>query len=98
MDVSTKVSQLFQKNYAAEYSVEFEPKSDVNKSLSISTKIYASNIDRGIDLANVGAGVRSIYILSLLEGIIYRVGLMMERIDDIKQFVRGHDLFGLFGG
>ncbi|WP_368936260.1 hypothetical protein [Bacillus sp. SH8-8] len=22
----------------------------------------------------------------------------MERIDDIKQFVRGHDIFGLFGG
>ncbi|WP_368936257.1 hypothetical protein [Bacillus sp. SH8-8] len=58
MDVSTKVSQLFQKNYAEEYSVEFEPKSDVNKSLSISTKVYASNIDRVIDLANVGAGVR----------------------------------------
>ncbi|PGW64693.1 hypothetical protein COE26_27795 [Bacillus cereus] len=67
MDVSIKVSELFQKNYAGDYTVEFEPKSDVNKSLSISTKVYASNINRVIDLANVGAGVRSIYILSLLQ-------------------------------
>jgi putative ATP-dependent endonuclease of the OLD family len=66
-DVSNKVSEYFQKNYAKEYNIEFEPTSDVNKSLSISTKIFDNNIGKMVDLANVGAGVRSIYILSLLQ-------------------------------
>lgn len=67
LDVSSTVSDFFQRNYNENYRVEFEPHSDINKSLSISTKIFDNNIERMVDLANVGAGVRSIYILSLLQ-------------------------------
>lgn len=67
LDVSTKVSAFFQRNYNENYRVEFEPHSDINKSISISTKIFDNNIQKMVDLANVGAGVRSIYILSLLQ-------------------------------
>ncbi|WP_031517681.1 ATP-dependent nuclease [Desulfofalx alkaliphila] len=66
-DISAQISEFFQRNYKSDYSIYIDPKSNVDSSFSISTKIYDPSLERKIDLSNVGAGVRSIYILSLLE-------------------------------
>lgn len=66
-EISSEISKLFCKNYKNDYQVCIDPKSNVDSSFSISTKIFDPNLNKKIDLSNVGAGVRSIYILSLLE-------------------------------
>ncbi|WP_416198793.1 MAG: AAA-15 domain-containing protein [Sporanaerobacter sp.] len=67
VEISSEISSYFQSNYKDGYKIYIEPKSNVDKSLSINTKIYNPTLDQKIELSNVGAGLRSIYILSLLQ-------------------------------
>lgn len=65
--ITRSISERFQNNYQKNFSVNIKAVSNIDKSFSITTKIYDPNLDAEIDLSNVGAGVRSIYILSLLQ-------------------------------
>lgn len=66
-DVSEKISEFFSENYENGYKIYLNPKSNVDKSFSIGTQIFDPNLQRSIELSKVGAGIRSIYILSLLQ-------------------------------
>ncbi|NYE57739.1 AAA family ATPase [Carboxydothermus ferrireducens] len=66
--VSETINRFFQNNYSQQnFKIIIDPTSNLEKSLSIKTKIIDSNLGKKLDLSNVGAGVRSIYILSLLQ-------------------------------
>ena len=65
--ITRSISERFQNNYQKNFTVNIKAVSNIDKSFSITTKIYDPNLDAEIDLSNVGAGVRSIYILSLLQ-------------------------------
>lgn len=66
-DISDGISKIFQSNFNDDYEILLNTSSNVNKSFTISTKIYLPQLKKHVDLSNVGAGVRSIYILSLLQ-------------------------------
>ena len=66
-DIKNKVSKQFQENYKEGYLINIQAKNLVEKSFSVNTKIYDPMLDKEIELSNVGAGIRSIYILSLLQ-------------------------------
>lgn len=61
------VSERFAKNYQSGFKVNIKATSNIDKSFSIMTKLYDPMLKTEIELSNVGAGVRSIYILSLLQ-------------------------------
>lgn len=65
--ITDSISEQFGKNYQSNFRVNIKATSSVNKSFSIITKIYDPALGSEIDLSNVGAGVRSVYILSLLQ-------------------------------
>lgn len=65
--ITRSITERFQNNYHNSFKVNIKATSNVDKSFSIITKIYDPNLDAEIELSNVGAGVRSIYILSLLQ-------------------------------
>lgn len=65
--ITRSISERFNKNYRKDFKVNIKATSSINKSFSISTKIYDPALDSEIELSNVGAGVRSVYILSLLQ-------------------------------
>lgn len=65
--ITRSISERFQNNYQKNFTVNIKATSNIDKSFSITTKIYDPNLNAEIDLSNVGAGVRSIYILSLLQ-------------------------------
>ncbi len=65
--ITDSISEQFGKNYQRNFRVNIKATSSVNKSFSIVTKIYDPALGSEIDLSNVGAGVRSVYILSLLQ-------------------------------
>lgn len=67
-EVSCTISEFFQENYLENYNVMIDPQCNINKSVSgIITKIYDPNIQKELHLSNVGAGLRNIYNLSLLQ-------------------------------
>ena len=65
--VTQSISEIFQNNYQSNYKIRIKATSNIDKSFSIITKIYDPYLDAEIELSNVGAGLRSIYILSLLQ-------------------------------
>ena len=65
--VTSSISEHFQENYRKDYKVNLKVTSDSSKSISVATKIYDPVLGNDIDLSNVGAGIRSIYLLSLLQ-------------------------------
>lgn len=67
-EVSETISTYFQKNYQNDYCIKIAPQCNINKSVAgISTKIYDPNIQKELLISNVGAGLRNIYNLSLLQ-------------------------------
>ena len=66
-EITRRITESFQKNYQEGFKVNIKATSNVDKSFSLITKIYDPNLGAEIELSNVGAGVRSIYILSLLQ-------------------------------
>ncbi|KZL89404.1 AAA family ATPase [Clostridium magnum] len=67
INISDKISSYFNTNYKDGYKVFIEANASIDKAFSVITKIYDSNLNKEIELSKVGAGVRSIYILSLLQ-------------------------------
>lgn len=66
--VSKTISDYFEVNYKRDYKIKIDPKCNINESAtSLSTKIYDPNIQKELSISNVGAGLRSIYYLSLLQ-------------------------------
>lgn len=65
--ITRSITERFQNNYHNNFKVNIKATSNIDKSFSITTKIYDPNLNAEIELSNVGAGVRSIYILSLLQ-------------------------------
>lgn len=65
--ITQSITEQFNKNYRKDFRVNIKATSSINKSFSLSTKIYDPALDSEIELSNVGAGVRSVYILSLLQ-------------------------------
>lgn len=65
--ITESITKNFQKNYREDYKIAIKATSNIDKSYTLSTKIFDPMLDKDIDLSNVGAGVRSIYILSLLQ-------------------------------
>lgn len=65
--ITQSISENFQNNYQSNYKIRIKATSNIDKSFSIITKIYDPYLDAEIELSNVGAGLRSIYILSLLQ-------------------------------
>lgn len=65
--ISNTLSEFFSKNYKEDYKIILDPRSNIDKSFNINTKIYDPNLGRRVDLSNVGAGLRNIYVLSLLQ-------------------------------
>jgi predicted ATP-dependent endonuclease of OLD family len=67
-EVSRTISVYFQENYQKDYSIKITPQCNINKSVAgISTKIFDPNIQKELSISNVGAGLRNIYNLSLLQ-------------------------------
>ncbi|MGA9187334.1 MAG: AAA family ATPase [Methanosarcina sp.] len=66
--VSKTISEYFQDNYQKDYNIKITPQCNINKSATnIITKIYDPNIEKELSISNVGAGLRNIYYLSLLQ-------------------------------
>lgn len=65
--ITQSITKNFQKNYRDDYKIAIKATSSIDKSYTLSTKIFDPMLESEIDLSNVGAGVRSIYILSLLQ-------------------------------
>lgn len=66
-EITQSITENFQKNYRSGYEIAIKATSSIDKSYTLSTKIFDPMLEKEIDLSNVGAGVRSIYILSLLQ-------------------------------
>lgn len=62
-----KITQRFEYNYRKDYKINIRPTSNINKSFTLSTKFYDPFLASEVDFSNVGAGLRSVYILSLLQ-------------------------------
>ena len=66
--VSQTISYYFEENYQKDYKIKIDPTCNINKSVAgLSTIIYDPNIKKELSISNVGAGLRSIYNLSLLQ-------------------------------
>lgn len=61
------ISERFAKNYQDGFKVNIKATSNIDKSFSIITKLFDPALNSEVELSNVGAGVRSVYILSLLQ-------------------------------
>lgn len=66
-EITQRISEQFSENYQSGFRVNIKATSNVSKSFSLQTKIYDPALDAEVEMSNVGAGVRSIYILSLLQ-------------------------------
>lgn len=65
--VEDTITSIFNENYNDNLKIKYESDIDLTKSINISTKIYNELIKNDIKVSKVGSGVRSIYILSLLQ-------------------------------
>ena len=66
-EISEEISQYFQQNFQDEYKIMLNSSSNVNKSFALNTKIFVPALDKYVEISKVGAGLRSIYVLSLLQ-------------------------------
>lgn len=66
-NIENIITSIFNDNYNNNLKIKYEPDIDLTKSINISTKIYNELIENNIRMSNVGSGIRSIYILSLLQ-------------------------------
>lgn len=66
-DVQNKITTIFNENYNDKLKIKYESNIDLAKSINVSTKIYNELIENDIPVSNVGSGIRSIYVLSLLQ-------------------------------
>lgn len=64
---TSSISERFAKNYQDGFKVNIKATSNIDKSFSIITKLFDPSLNSEVELSNVGAGVRSVYILSLLQ-------------------------------
>lgn len=64
---TSSISERFAKNYQNGFKVNIKAMSNIDKSFSIITKLFDPALNAEVELSNVGAGVRSVYILSLLQ-------------------------------
>jgi predicted ATP-dependent endonuclease of OLD family len=64
---TSSISERFAKNYQDGFKVNIKATSNIDKSFSIITKLFDPALNAEVELSNVGAGVRSVYILSLLQ-------------------------------
>lgn len=64
---TSSISERFAKNYQDGFKVNIKATSNIDKSFSIITKLFDPVLNAEVELSNVGAGVRSVYILSLLQ-------------------------------
>lgn len=64
---TSSISEQFAKNYQKGFKVNIKATSNIDKSFSILTKLFDPVLNAEVELSNVGAGVRSVYILSLLQ-------------------------------
>lgn len=64
---TSSISERFAKNYQKGFKVNIKATSNIDKSFSILTKLFDPVLNAEVELSNVGAGVRSVYILSLLQ-------------------------------
>lgn len=64
---TSSISEQFAKNYQNGFKVNIKATSNIDKSFSIITKLFDPALNAEVELSNVGAGVRSVYILSLLQ-------------------------------
>lgn len=65
--IRNRLSTKFSQNYRQDFGINLKATSNVDKSFAILTKIYDPVLDSELNLSNVGAGLRSIYILCLLQ-------------------------------
>ncbi|AIJ05723.1 hypothetical protein JH146_0878 [Methanocaldococcus bathoardescens] len=65
-EISERIAEFFKNYYSSDYSVKLKPEVDIEKAFSTETKIFSQYLGEK-PLSNFGAGVRSIYILSLLK-------------------------------
>lgn len=65
--LTRNISERFAKNYQDGFKVNIKATSNIDKSFSLITKIFDPALNSEVELSNVGAGVRSVYILSLLQ-------------------------------
>lgn len=61
------INQFFKIYYSGEYAVKLDPNIDLRKAVNVEVKMKIPGIPEGIPLTNVGTGVRSMYLVSLLE-------------------------------
>lgn len=66
-NIENTITTIFNENYSENLKIKYESDIDLTKSINISTKMYNELIKNDIRVSNVGAGIRSIYILSLLQ-------------------------------
>lgn len=66
-NIENTITAIFNENYNDSLRIRYESDIDLSKSINISTKIYNELIENNIKVSNVGSGIRSIYILSLLQ-------------------------------
>lgn len=66
-NIENKITAIFNENYNDNLKIKYESDIELSKSINISTKIYNELIENNIKVSNVGSGIRSIYILSLLQ-------------------------------
>lgn len=64
---TSSISERFAKNYQKGFKVNIKVTSNIDKSFSILTKLFDPVLNAVVELSNVGAGVRIVYILSLLQ-------------------------------
>lgn len=69
-EFETLVNKCFHKNGAPMQHIKYEIKCDMNEIFKINTKVYNEERDTSGDLATMSAGMRSIYLLSLIEAYI----------------------------
>lgn len=66
-NIENTITAIFNENYNDSLRIKYESDIDLSKSINISTKIYNELIENNIKVSNIGSGIRSIYILSLLQ-------------------------------
>lgn len=66
-NIEKKITDIFNENYNDNLKIKYESDIDLARSINISTKMYNELIENNIKVSNVGSGIRSIYILSLLQ-------------------------------
>ena len=62
-----EINKFFQEHYGKKYVIKLDPKIDIKKAVNIEVKMKPPGISEKVPLTYVGAGIRSMYLVSLLE-------------------------------